>query len=647
MQQPEPLARETCQMLGDNRDDASEQESLISVVIERRKRLVMEHLYENEKNWRFSPDDGGDPAEVSTFALQRELAIERQARRQLTLCQLAQEFDTHQEYLGMLAEIRDQIKYFPVLFISAPHIESDVSGTFPGIPTPLLYATAVLDRYLRIDEFPSLKVPNIKAVMNPSVFNDDFTRQLRDYMVRFKPRVVGISNLSEGHYFALQIARQIKAIDPKTIIIMGGAHEDGTNPEVYRRAAHRAHTNDIAPLKGVSRVQRAIYNLSEEQLARMDQLQTLAPTDERDLIDFVAAGDCPYLLMEFMKIVADHLGASSDQLKQIILDQRASFARLQGSGYLFFYNNQTQCIDNVTLSGTPLDRNKLPFIFLGHLTHENRFPVFGGKKTAQVMACIGCKYICTFCHESADQVLYEVPKLQQRDPENVVKELDLLKEQGYEAVFFDDSTFTQNPLMIERLLDQMAEKRTRTDDYFEWGCQTTINDVAPGLLHKMAAAGCSYIYFGLESADPSPQDVQKVSRLHLITGAHSWAERFRHVAYWCYEVGIRVGTSLQFGLHDSPEQRQQTIDLVAELYAAGYIAKHSVALNINTPYPGTDEWLALMKAERPLPDYRERLVRHPGFETAHQFAMLPRQEADEIYTMAVEKLGDALIGVQT
>jgi radical SAM superfamily enzyme YgiQ (UPF0313 family) len=620
-------------------------------ICEQRRQYIDQYLFPQEKDWRLSPGDGGDPATVSEFVLQRELTLDRMARQRLA--QKQQRGEPHDQaaseadYLIQLAEEKDRLKYFPVLFISAPHLESEVSGTFPGIPTPLLNATSVLDRHLYIDEFPCWKVPRVVGVMNPMVYNQEFLEQLRQYVTRFKPHMVGISNLSEGHYFALQIARQVKALSPETIILLGGAHEDGTNPLVYRKAVQRVASGERSPVRGVPRPDPLTYQLSEAQLHSLDELQTLAATEEQSLIDFVAAGDAPYLVMEFMKIVADHLEASAEELKQIVLASRERFSRVEGSGYLFFYSQTSHAIEHVELSGQPLDRDRLPFLFLEHLTQDNRFPIFHGKKTVQVMACAGCKYTCTFCHESADHTLYGLPKLQERAPENVIKELNLRKEQGYEAVFFDDSTFTQRLSGTMRLLALMKEQKEAQGDFMEWGCQTTINDVNCEILRAMAEAGCTYIYFGLESANPLSLLVQKAKQLHVRTGRDNWANRFKEVAAWCHEAGIRVGTSLQFGLDDTPLQRQATLDLVAEVYRAGHIAANSIALNINAPYPGTDEWIHLLKREGyRLPDYREKLTRNPAFETAHQFTALSPAEIDEIYALAREKLGDALLSVE-
>ncbi len=620
--------------------------------IERKRAETMRKtLLKGERDWLLSPDDEGNPFVLSEFAKARELHILKEVRGRLDRMQAealkaGKRALTNEEYDTRLErEIHDS-KYFPVLFVSAPHVEREIHASFPGEPTPLMYATSVLDRYLRVDEFPSLHVPEVKAVLNPGSYTLAFEKQLREYVERWRPRVVGISNISEGHYYAIKIAQIVKDLSPQTIVIMGGSHEDGTNPEVYSRAVQLSKSKEVVSAPGVPKPRPEVYNLSAEQLQRMETLRTLATRGEKTLIDFVIAGDAPYVLMELMKIIADHPQASTGDLKKIILKKRIEFSKIEGSGNIFFYSKDSTTIESISLSGTPLDRNKLPFIFRGRLTEENRFPVFGGKKTAQMMACDGCKYACDFCRESADSVLYQVPKLEQRDPQNVIKEIALLHEQGYEAIFFDDSTFTQSKRGTNDLLNLMIEKR-KEGVAFEWGCQTTIKDVDPELLHKMHEAGCTYIYFGLEQAEPGEGKVQKVIVALPTLKGITWAEQFRLVCAWCKDANIRVGTSLQFGLTETPDQRKGTIDLVAEMYREGILANNSVALNINTPYPGTEEWVELMKrSEKRLPDFRERLQRHPRFETAHQFATLAWETADEIYSYARSHLGEGLVGVR-
>jgi radical SAM superfamily enzyme YgiQ (UPF0313 family) len=377
----------------------------------------------------------------------------------------------------------------------------------------------------------------------------------------------------------------------------------------------------------------------------MAGIQTLGSRDDWALIDFVSAGDAPYLLMEFMRLLAENLDRDVEALKGVLLANRELFADLPGSGQLFFVDRSTEELRHIALSGRPIDGNALPYISVVELTHENRFPVFGFKKTAQVMGCNGCKYSCTFCHESAEHFLYGVPKMLERDPANVVKELLLRREQGDEAVFFDDSTFTQNPRWLTGILELMGEHKV-DGTFLEWGCQTTVNDVSAETLTRMADVGCTYIYFGFESARPGADQVQKARQLRVLTDADNWADQFRVVAKWCHDAGIRVGTSLQFGLGETPQEREWTFELIADLYNSGYITEGCVALNINAPYPGTLQWFeALRKEDNPLPDYRNRLVRHPAFETAHQYTNLPCETVDEIYRTASTLLGGAILSV--
>src|SRR5919197_2788226 len=116
--------------------EAAPTAELVEEVLARRRRRIAQ-LFDDERDWRLYPGDGGDPAEVSPEALAREVAVEAEARARVT--RLPQGGDGV-AYGRALAEERDRLKYFPVVFVSAPHIDSAVNGTFPGMPTPLLYA---------------------------------------------------------------------------------------------------------------------------------------------------------------------------------------------------------------------------------------------------------------------------------------------------------------------------------------------------------------------------------------------------------------------------------------------------------------------------------------------------------------------------
>ncbi|SCD55687.1 Radical SAM superfamily enzyme YgiQ, UPF0313 family [Streptomyces sp. OspMP-M43] len=590
---------------------------------------IDQELYEEEKHWRWHPGDGQDPRTVSEEALHREVALDREVTARLGAA-------TSSPARERRDQERRRAKHFPVLFVSAPHVEEGATGAFPGMPTPLLYATCVLDRMLRIDEFPGTRVPDVVAVLNPPAYTSAFEDELVAHLREHRPVVVGISNLSEGHHFALRIAESVKRECPQSIVLLGGQHEDAVNPEAYRAASNR-----VAGMASRRRETHEDFLLGSDELDRLAPLQTFARTEERDLVDVVFAGDSTFALAEVLKVVAECLPTDAESVKKRLLADQERFAELPGVGSLFLYDRHGRRIESIPLSGTPVDGDRLPYIDVTRLTHENRFPVFGHRRTAQIMACLGCKYACSFCHESADAFLYEQPKIRQRSPCHVMGEIRLRRDQGFEAVFFDDSTFTQNRRWLADFLT-LLEDLTSDHRPLEWGCQTTVNDVDRDLLRRMAGAGCSYVYFGVESAEPDTERVQKVRQLLLVSPATDWTDRFRDVAHWCREAGIRVGTSLQFGLGESPEQRLRTLDLVAELHRDGCIPDGCVALNVNSPYPGTRQWLQIIQSGVALPDYREKLVRHPAFETAHQFSAITGQDVEDLYRLAADRLGGAL-----
>ncbi|MEV0941670.1 B12-binding domain-containing radical SAM protein [Micromonospora wenchangensis] len=591
---------------------------------ERAERIARD-LSEHERGWRWYPGDGLDPGTVSAEAMRRELDRDRELVERLGTA------------TGPEADrLRHRLKHFPVLFISAPHVEEHATGAFPGMPTPLLYATCLLDRMLRIDEFCGDRVPEVVGVLNPPAYSDAFERTLVECVAEHLPVVVGISNLSEGHHFALRIAELVKSVSPNSIVLLGGQHEDAVNPDAYRSTSER-----VGAMGERQREVHRSYSLTTRQLDRLAALQTFATERERTIVDLVFAGDAVFALPELLAVVAESLPVDARALRKRLLADRARFAALPGVGQLVLVDDDTQLITSIPLSGVPIDGNKLPFIDVTRISHENLFSVFGNRPTAQVMAALGCKYSCSFCHESADAFLYNQPKIRQRTPEHVMREIRLRIDQGFDAVFFDDSTFTQNRRWLSDLLTMLEADRA-AGRRFEWGCQTTVNDVDEGLLRRMGESGCSYIYFGVESAQPDAVRVQKVQQLRLLAEPTDWTEQFRRVARWCRTAGIRVGTSLQFGLGETDEQRIRTLQLVADLHREGCVPDGCVALNLNSPYPGTRQWLDLMRSDAPLPDYRDKLERHPAFETAHQFSAITGEAVSDLYHLAADILGSAL-----
>lgn len=323
----------------------------IEVIKERQIKRVEKEFKPTEQKY-FRPEQEFNTEEYIKSLRQRDLKIEKQAKDNLS----EKRFASHEEYVLALEQEIHRLKYFPVLFISAPHIGENVSGVFPGEPTPLMYATSVIDRYVRTDTFPAATSPEVIAMMNAEQFDDKLVEQLIDRVKAEQPRLVGISNTSEGHFFAGEIAKIIKMYSPETMVILGGSHEDGVNAEAYLKL----------PI-----AEQAKSNIRAQETLRDERL--------KNLFDLVIAGDAPYGLAEIFKIIANNKDKSNQEIIEEIIRNKDIFKEVEGAGDISAVNSKNQ-VETIPLSGTPLDWNKFPLMFRGRLATENKFPIFGGKK---------------------------------------------------------------------------------------------------------------------------------------------------------------------------------------------------------------------------------------------------------------------------
>lgn len=525
-------------------------------------------------------------------------------------------FGTKEEHEVAVEDRAEKERHFPVIFVMAPHVTHDTGAGFAGEPTSLMNATSVLNRYVETDTFPALKTPEVVSMHNPTEWSPEFVANFIEEIKEEQPRVVGISNTSEGHYFALQIAKIVKMYSPETMVVLGGAHEDGTSFASYFEESF-ATRHDLAP----------------EQKERLKFAHTLSDEEARKSVDVVVAGDGQYALPEVLKLVGNSEGMTNQEIVEQMAAHPDLWRDIEGSGHVYVYDRQKEDVVAMPLAGTPLDWNELPHMFRGQLAQENAAELFGGKKMANVMTRPGCVNACDFCQESLSGDMYSLGR--GRAPENVMAELKELRKQKYQAVFFDDSTFGQNPRQTSELLDQMIAERAKSRGLkLEWGCQSTFESIrSKQFLAKMKEAGCTYVYFGIEELGVQAGEGAKAVD----------AKKAEQVLRWCQDLGIRTGLSLQFGLGEDGSA-EATVDYVAGLQEEGLVADGCVALNVNTPYPGTKQWLEMAK-EGKIPDFSDPMYRHPRFESAHQLGSLTLDEVNTVWAYARERLGKALRGV--
>lgn len=121
-----------------------------------------------------------------------------------------------------------------------------------------------------------------------------------------------------------------------------------------------------------------------------------------------------------------------------------------------------------------------------------------GKLETNMVGSRGCPFNCNFCAGSQKTLLFGVRR---RTPENIIKELKILRTQGINAVRFIDDLFLSDKNYIERFSKNMVESGLNND--FVWDATGRVNilsELDENLFKLMALSGCREIAIGIESA---------------------------------------------------------------------------------------------------------------------------------------------------
>lgn len=435
------------------------------------------------------------------------------------------------------AELNSNLQYLttenfdspaPLLFINSPTLDN---AGFLGAPTGLFYAVGPLVESVRNGHlnFPELSHHNFYDPYEVNHLNTGLIEKIG----KIKPRIVGISQTSESHHIALEIARTIRAICGKdTLIIFGGPHED----EISFTLSSKQHTLSRFP----------------------------------ELVDVVVSGDGEYALLRLIELVYPQLNQGRLAMLAAIELGKDVFRETEGRGSVFIKSENE--ITQLPLSGNPVNLNGLPALHYHlmeprHLYNYDVFVTTEGriKRCAQLMTHRGCRSACIYCTERGS--------FSGKTSQKIIEEISELKRsQDIEAIFFDDSTFNEDNNFVSEFCSELI--RLKINDWLEWGCLTRFDSVNETILKLMRQAGCSYCYFGLEMYDSAT--LRKI-------GKATSEETIGKAIEMLHKEGMRVGVSLLFGIGETWDAVQKTTDFVRKWVKEGVIQVVSISANCYHP----------------------------------------------------------------
>ncbi len=261
--------------------------------------------------------------------------------------------------------------------------------------------------------------------------------------------------------------------------------------------------------------------------------------EEAPWIDVVAIGEGEYTIRDLAKAVFDNGSLSS--VKGIAY-------REDGEVVFTEEREPIQDLDELPFP----DRKLLPLSKYRSL--DSRCDVITGR---------GCPFGCVFC--VAPKMFGK--KVRFRDPELVVDEIEDILDLGFSINFADD-TFTLNHDHVYSILDEILDRGIE----IEWTANARVDTVDRDLLKRMKEAGCTTLFYGVESGNPEVLEKSGKGITH---------EQVEEAVEMTKDVGLRVITSYILGLPGEREETlQETLDFAEKLDT-------DYTVHILAPLPGT------------------------------------------------------------
>ena len=176
----------------------------------------------------------------------------------------------------------------------------------------------------------------------------------------------------------------------------------------------------------------------------------------------------------------------------------------------------------------------------------------------------GCPFKCTYCTTSD----FFSKKYRIKSADRIIKEMmDSWQNKKVTSFSFAHDMFTLNKKFVFELCDKLISIKKTTGTVFKWNCSARIDCVSEEMLVKMKAAGCSDIFFGIETGS---ERIQQIIKKNIKVSSAM------EIADICRLPGIRMHASFIIGFpEETCEDLNQTLKAAIKLALKGALIQVS------------------------------------------------------------------------